>query len=59
MDCLLPLLPFNKILEVTAIETMQENEIKGTKMRKEAKPFLFVEDMELCINIPKNSTENF
>ena len=51
---LLPLL-FNIVLEVLAIATREEKEIKGIQIRKEVKLSLFADDMILYIEISKDS----
>ena len=51
---LLPLL-FNIVLEVLTTVIREEKEIKGIQIRKEVKLSLFVNDMILCIENPKDS----
>ena len=51
---LLPLL-FNIVLEVLAIATREEKEIKGIQIRKEVKLSLFADDVTLYIGNPKDS----
>ena len=51
---LLPLL-FNIVLEVLAIATREEKEIKGIQIRKEVKLSLFADDMILYTENPKDS----
>ena len=46
---------FNKVLEVLATAIREEKEIKGIKIRKEAKLSLFSDDMILYIENPKDS----
>ena len=48
-------LSFNIVLEVLAIATREENEIKGIQIRKEVKLSLFADDMILYIENPKVS----
>ena len=50
-----PLL-FNIVLEVLAIETRGEKEIKGIQIRKEVKLLLFADDMILYVENPKDIT---
>ena len=55
--CPLPPLLFNIVLEVLATAIRAEKEIKGIQIRKEeVKPSLFVDDMILYIENPKDSS---
>ena len=51
---LLPLL-FNIVLEVLATAIREEKEIKGTQIVKEVKLSLFIDEMILYIENPKDS----
>ena len=53
--CPLSPLLFNIVLEVLATAIREEKEIKGIKIRKEAKLSLFSDDMILYIENPKDS----
>ena len=53
--CPLSPLLFNIILEVLATAIREEKEIKGIQIRKEVKLPLFVDDMILYIENPKDS----
>ena len=56
--CLLSSLLFNMVLEVLAIATRQEEEIKGIQIGKdEFKPSLFADDMVLYTENTKESTK--
>ena len=56
---LLPLL-FNIVMEVLATAVRDKKEIKGIQIGKEeVKPSLFVDDMILYIENPKESTKNY
>ena len=58
VSSLSPLL-FNIVLEVLAIAIREEKEIKGIQIRKEeVKLSLFVDDMILYIENPKDSIKN-
>ena len=54
--CPLSPLPFNIVLEVLATAIRAEKEIKGIQIGKEVKLSLFVDDMILYIENPKDST---
>ena len=55
--CPLPPLLFNIVLEILAIAIREEKEIKGIQIGKEeGKLSLFVDDMILCIENPKDTT---
>ena len=54
--CPLSSLLFNIVLEVLATAIQEEKEIKGIQIGKEVKLSLFVEDMILYIENPKDST---
>ena len=53
--CPLAPLLFNIVMEVLDIATREEKEIKGIQIGKEVKLFLFVDDMILYIENPKDS----
>ena len=53
--CPLSLLLFNTVLEVLTPAIREEKEIKGIQIRKEVKLSLFVDDMILYIENPKDS----
>ena len=57
----LPLSPllFNIVLEVLATAIGKEKEIKEIRIRKEGKLSLFVDDMILYIENPKDATKNY
>ena len=56
--CPLPPLLFNKVLEVLATAIRQEKEIKGIQIdREEVKLSLYVNDMIIYIENPKDSTQ--
>ena len=48
----------NILLEILAIATREEKEIKGLQIRKEVKLSLFVDDMILYTENPKDSIKN-
>ena len=54
--CPLSPLLFNIVLEVLATTIKEEKEIKGIQIGKEVKLSLFVNDMILCIENPKDIT---
>ena len=54
--CPLSPLSFNIVLEVLATAIREEKEIKGIQIRKEEKLSLFVEDIILYIENPKDAT---
>ena len=54
--CLLSQLLFNMVLEVLAMATREEKEIKGIQIGKEVKLSLFADDMILYIENPKDAT---
>ena len=54
--CPLSLLIFNIVLEVLATEIRAEKEIKGIQFVKEVKLSLFIDDMILCMENPKDTT---
>ena len=55
---LLPLL-FNIVLEILATAIREEKEIKGIQIGKEVKWSLFVDDMILYVENPKDATRKF
>ena len=55
-ECPLTPLLFNIVLEVLATAIREEEEIKGIQIGKEVKLSLFVDDMILYIENPKDST---
>ena len=55
--CQLSPLLFNIVLEVLATAIREEKEIKGIQIGKEVKLSLFVDDMILYIENPKDSTK--
>ena len=57
--CPLAPLLFNIVMEVLDIATREEKEIKGIQIGKEVKLFLFVDDMILYIENPKDSIRNY
>ena len=57
--CPLSPLLFNIILEVLATAIREEKEIKGIQIEKEVKLSLFVDDMILYIENPKDSISKF
>ena len=56
--CPLSPLLFKITLDVLAIAIREEKEIKGIQIRKEVKLSLFVDDMTLYIENPKDSIKN-
>ena len=54
--CLLSPLLFNTVLEVLATAIRAEKEIKGIQIGKELKLSVFVDDMILYIEKPKDDT---
>ena len=57
--CPISSLLFNIVMEVLDIATREEKEIKGIQIGKEVKLFLFVDDMILYIENPKDSIRNY
>ena len=57
--CPLAPLLFNIVMEVLDTATREGREIKGIQIGKEVKLFLFVDDMILYIENPKDSIRNY